>query len=70
MEDRGPQLAVVVILFLVVTWLIVALRCLVRVRMIKSFGLDDWFMVASLVSISLNYPAQREGELRYAKHSS
>ena len=53
MEDRGPELAVTVILFLILSWLIVTLRCLVRLRMIKSFGLDDWFMIATLVSTIL-----------------
>jgi len=60
MENRGPELAAVLILFLIITWLIVALRCHVRVRMLKSFGLDDWFMVASLVRI--NPFTQRAGK--------
>ncbi len=58
-ENRGPELAAVVILFLIVTWLIVSLRCLVRVRILKSFGRDDWFMVASLVSLDPFHPASR-----------
>lgn len=60
MGNRGPELAAVLILFLIITWLIVALRCHVRVRMLKSFGLDDWFMVASLVRINPFYPASRQ----------
>lgn len=53
MDNLGPQLAAVVILFLILTWLTVGLRCMVRARMIKSFGLDDWTMVLSLVSYQL-----------------
>ena len=49
-EDRGPQLAAVAILFLTLAWIFVSLRCYVRTVMIKSFGIDDWLAVASLVS--------------------
>jgi hypothetical protein len=49
-EDRGPQLAAVAILFLTLAWIFVSLRCYVRIVMIKSFGIDDWLAVASLVS--------------------
>jgi hypothetical protein len=48
-EDRGPQVAGVAILFLILSWIFVSLRCYVRGFMIKSFGPDDWFAVASLV---------------------
>jgi len=49
-KDRGPQLAAVAILFLTLTWIFVSLRCYVRTVMMKSFGMDDWLAVASLVS--------------------
>jgi hypothetical protein len=49
MEDRGPQLAAVSIAFLVTSWLLVSLRVFIRGWMIKSFGLDDWLMVVTLV---------------------
>jgi hypothetical protein len=49
-EDRGPQLAAVAILFLTLAWIFVSLRCYVRTVMMKSFGMDDWLAVASLVS--------------------
>lgn len=48
-EDRGPEIAAVAILFLTLTLISVGLRCYVRTVLIKSFGLDDWFAVASLV---------------------
>jgi hypothetical protein len=44
---RGPHHS---IWFLAIGWLVVALRCFVRVRMLNSFGLDDGFIVASAVS--------------------
>jgi hypothetical protein len=48
-EDRGPEIAAVAILFLTLTWMFIILRCYVRTVIIKSFGMDDWFAVASLV---------------------
>jgi hypothetical protein len=51
-DDRGPLIAAVGILFLVLTWVAVTLRCYVRIFMIKSFGLDDWLSAAALVRLS------------------
>jgi len=51
-DNRGPLIAAVGILFLVLTWVAVSLRCYVRIFMIKSFGLDDWLSVAALVRLS------------------
>lgn len=48
-EDRGPQIAAVGILFLTLPWIAVSLRCYVRTCIMKSFGSDDWLSVASLV---------------------
>lgn len=49
-QNRGPQLAAVVALFMVLAWTAVSLRCYVRAIMIKNFGADDWLAVAALVS--------------------
>lgn len=49
-EDRGPEVAAVAILFLVLSCISVSLRCYVRAVMIKSLGLDDLLSVAALVS--------------------
>ena len=49
-EDRGPQVAAVAILFLTLSWVAVSLRVYVRTMLMKSFGMDDWLAVASLVS--------------------
>jgi len=48
-EDRGPQVAAVAILFLILSWIAVSLRCYVRICMIKNFGADDWLAVGALV---------------------
>jgi hypothetical protein len=48
--NRGPQLLGVNIAFLAAAVIANALRCYVRVRMVKAFGMDDWFMVGSTVS--------------------
>jgi hypothetical protein len=49
-ENRGGQVAAVALLFLVLSWIFVGLRCYVRTAMMKSFGLHDWLAVVSLVS--------------------
>jgi hypothetical protein len=48
-ENRGPQVEAVAILFLVLSWISVGLRCYVKLFMTKLFKIDDWLAVASLV---------------------
>jgi hypothetical protein len=48
--NRGPELVGVNIAFLTTAITANALRCIVRVKMVKAFGVDDWLMVASTVS--------------------
>jgi hypothetical protein len=49
MQDRGPQLAGICGAFLAVSIAAVSVRCYVRAFLTKSFGYDDWLMVATLV---------------------
>lgn len=48
-ETRGPALTVVNVVFIVLVVLVVTLRYYTRLRISKSFGLDDWVIGASLV---------------------
>ncbi|KAL8779319.1 MAG: hypothetical protein Q9213_006999 [Squamulea squamosa] len=48
-ETRGPALTVVNIVFIILVFLFVGLRYYTRIRITKSFGLDDWVIGASLV---------------------
>lgn len=48
--NRGPELVGVNVAFMATAFLANALRCVVRVKMVKAFGVDDWLMVASTVS--------------------
>ncbi|KAF2807253.1 uncharacterized protein BDZ99DRAFT_447576 [Mytilinidion resinicola] len=48
-ETRGPQLTAVMVVFLSLAWLTMMLRTYVRVRMLRSFGLDDWLAAVALV---------------------
>jgi len=60
-EDRGPQLVGLTAGLLALVWVTALLRFFVRIFVIKSFHVDDWFMVAALVSLlSMNFG----GELR------
>lgn len=49
-ENRGSEAAAVAILFLVLSWIAVMLRVYVRGIMTKSFGIDDYLAVVTLVS--------------------
>ncbi|KAJ4326421.1 hypothetical protein N0V94_000096 [Neodidymelliopsis sp. IMI 364377] len=47
--NRGPELLGVNIAFVATAIIANALRCIVRVKMVKAFGVDDWLMVASTI---------------------
>ncbi|KAH7402831.1 hypothetical protein BKA66DRAFT_564726 [Pyrenochaeta sp. MPI-SDFR-AT-0127] len=47
--NRGPELLAVNLTFMSVAILACALRCFVRVKMVKAFGRDDWLMVLALL---------------------
>ena len=48
--NRGPELIGVNIAFLATAIIANLLRCIVRVKMVKAFGVDDWLMVGATVS--------------------
>ncbi|KAF9699097.1 hypothetical protein EKO04_003332 [Ascochyta lentis] len=47
--NRGPELVGVNLAFVATAIIANALRCIVRVKMVKAFGVDDWLMVASTI---------------------
>lgn len=49
-EYNGDALLVTAITFLALSWIAVILRVWTRAILMKSFLLDDWFMLASQVS--------------------
>lgn len=49
-ENRGPELAAVVILLLVFAILTVGLRCFTRKVLLNVFFVEDWLAVVTLVS--------------------
>ena len=53
MSDRSLQLEVPLILFLILSWLTVSLRCYVRIYMVKNFAIDDYFILATLLSFTV-----------------
>lgn len=44
-SGRGPELIAVYSFFIVLTTVVIAARCYVRVFMVRSFGSDDWAML-------------------------
>jgi hypothetical protein len=53
MDDRHNEVLAVAGLFFVVTWVTVGLRCYVRGIMMKTWGADDYFMIAALVGLAI-----------------
>lgn len=51
-DNRALPLAAVNIAALVLASIVTALRCFVRVRLLKAFGADDWLMLAAAVCLS------------------
>lgn len=49
-ENRGPQLQAVAYTLGISAFVAASLRCYTRAFLVKSFGLDDWAMVAAFVS--------------------
>jgi hypothetical protein len=49
--NRGPELLAVNGVFVTTAIFACALRCYVRVRMVKAFGFDDWLMVFATVRL-------------------
>lgn len=48
-ENRGPQVAGVAAAFLSMCWIAIGLRVYCRLAIVKSFGIDDYLAVASMV---------------------
>lgn len=53
MDDRHQEVLAVAALFFVLTWVTVGLRCYVRGFMMKTWGADDYYMLATLVCFSI-----------------
>lgn len=67
MENRSNQVLAVAILFISLTWLTVGMRCFVRIRMLKSFGYDDWAMLITQVRVEVVF---REILINISSYSS
>jgi hypothetical protein len=48
-DNLGPGLQAAASTFFALAAVTLLLRCYVRLRIAKAFGLDDWFMVVSTV---------------------
>lgn len=66
MEDRGHQILAVNILFLVLSWVTISLRVYVRAGMLKSFGMDDWAMVVTVLLFTVFLSCQLGGVMHGA----
>lgn len=66
MEDRSHQILAVNILFFVLSWVAISLRVYVRAGMLKSFGMDDWAMVVTVLLFTAFLSCQLGGVLHGA----
>jgi hypothetical protein len=48
-DERISSIKAVAIIFILLSWIFVGLRCYVRVFITKLFRVDDWLAVATLV---------------------
>lgn len=46
---RGPANITIIAIFFPLALLVVGIRIYTRIRLSKSFGIDDWFILATLV---------------------
>jgi hypothetical protein len=49
--SRCSTLGIVTAIFLALTWITLLVRCWVRVKLVKIFGIDDKWMLAAQVRI-------------------
>ena len=53
-DNRGPELLAVNIAFMSAALVSNLLRCVVRVFMVKAFGVDDWLMAIATVNPTIS----------------
>ena len=53
-DYNGYQLVAVAITFLILTYISIALRCFVRLRITKAFAADDWLMLVAQFIFTLS----------------
>lgn len=49
LNGRSLQIFVVTLVFLIISFISVCLRCFVRLRLVRAFGWDDGLMVFAMV---------------------
>lgn len=64
MEDRSQQVLAVALVFLVLAWITVGLRVYVRAFMLRSFALEDWLIVLTLVCVVMSDFLERADFIR------
>ncbi|KAH8682089.1 hypothetical protein BX600DRAFT_521505 [Xylariales sp. PMI_506] len=53
-DNRGPQVQAAASAMFAIALIALLLRCYVRIGIMKAFSVDDWFMVAAMVSFTFN----------------
>lgn len=63
-DGKAPEVLAVAIVFFILSWISVGLRIYVRAGLIRSFGRDDWTMLATQFLFT-TYLACQLGGVRY-----
>lgn len=63
LNGRSEAIVAATSVFLALSLVTVCLRCFVRARVVRAFGLDDWTMVAAMVGFSAPHLISSSDEL-------
>jgi hypothetical protein len=73
-ENKVHAILASLVVFFILSWITVSLRCYVRVRVLQSFGCDDWTMIVTQVLyctyLILQIIGLRYGSARHVKDVS
>lgn len=56
LSERQQTIVAVVSLFVILSWVLVPLRCYARLKVVRRLAVEDWIMILALVSHLLEHP--------------
>ena len=60
-NGKKDEVLAIAILFFILTWISVGLRCFVRATIVRAFGWDDWTMLGSQILFTAYLACQLGG---------
>lgn len=62
-QDLGHAFFVLLVLLCILSYITVSVRCFVRIKILRTFGADDWLLIVSLVGQHGNEESKRSNPL-------